>query len=156
MRRMAVEIISWSISTKVIGTRQGSNSRSLDLQSDWYLQSGMLQIALHGPVLKLMKYPWTIKGLFLNSVPLWCSWTVLKFVYEYVIVSLTKKMHKDTDPYSSINHYFHRWIASCFIWKILASEKYYFYLGYGNKGIIMIRPRTLWSRYSLIRAFSDV
>ena len=48
-RRMTVEIISWSISTKV-WDRGGINSLPLDLQSDSHLLPDMLLTALHGLV----------------------------------------------------------------------------------------------------------
>ena len=48
-RRITIEIISWSTSTKVWGWA-GSNSRPLDLQQDSHLLPDMLLTALRSPV----------------------------------------------------------------------------------------------------------
>ena len=52
---MTVEIIS-DQSPRKYGTGPGSNSRSLDLQSDSHLLPDMLQTALRGPVTEVMIY----------------------------------------------------------------------------------------------------
>ena len=59
-RRMTVKIIFHDQSPRKYGTGPGSNSRSLDLQSDSHLLPDTLPTALRGPVIS-HKYKLTLK-----------------------------------------------------------------------------------------------